>query len=345
MIDFKARLKRKDVQSMADQVERQKNKKSYDDDRKWKYQLDKAGNAFAIIRFLPASKADEEIFFKANQTLVAEKGEENISVPMFKHRFDHSFKQTNKWFIGVCPTTYGEECPVCNYNGEQLKKTGMDFQQLPKNDPVRLAVSNRKRKEKFYANILVIKDIANPENDGKIFIFEYGVTVQRYIESQLMPDPIDTTAIPCDVSDWMTGRNFKLKIYKQDKQVKYDRSEWEAPGPISQDVAYLEAVWNKCYTLDDLVNETVKEGYDDLEKRLARVVGPTGVAKQGEVAQPEKTFDKQEPDVQQKDMENPNTAAQVQDNSDNNTTYRVPENETDEEAMLRKLLDDDDIPF
>lgn len=264
MANFKNVLKKKGKRAaLRTRLEKEK-KSSYADDRKWQYELDQAGNAYAVIRFLPTSGPDID-WIRKNKPEIPE-GEESFWVS----RWDHGFKHQGKWFGAVCPTTWGDDCPVCAYNSNEINSTGLEFKDLPDEHPVKKAVRNRKRNEKHFANILVVKDPANPENEGKVFIFEYGFTIQQYIEAKLIPQYEDE--VEQDVSDMLEGMNFKLKVYKHKKQVKYDRSEWEAPSAISDDENVLEGIWEKEYALHEFIDDSVKEDYDTMAGKFNRVM-------------------------------------------------------------------------
>jgi len=129
---------------LVKEVEKMSSAGNNTDDRIWKPEVDKAGNGFAVIRFLPAPEGEELPWAKV---------------------YTHAFQSTGGWFIDNCLTTVNQNCPVCEANRE-LWNTGSKANQ----DIVR----DRKRKLSYYSNIYVVQDKAHPENEGKVFLFKFG---------------------------------------------------------------------------------------------------------------------------------------------------------------------------
>lgn len=218
---------------------------SSDDGTYWQPEVDKVGNGQAVIRFLPAAPDNEYPW-----------------VRVFSHGFKN--KASGKWFIDNCPTTLSMECPVCAANNE-LWNTGTKENQ----DIVR----ERKRKLHYVANILVIKDSKNPDNEGKVFKFKFGTKIFEKIKNAMQPQFEDET--PIDPFDFWEGANFKLKICKVEGYRNYDRSEFESPSPIADSDAEIEEIWKKEHDLKELVSESQFKSYKELEKRLNSVLGNT----------------------------------------------------------------------
>ena len=270
-MDFKKMLKRKtgSVDKLKDRLNKG-NKKSYDDDRLWKYELDKSDQAVATLRFLPASNADADAYIKANPDIDFSNDDEPI--PFWVSMHEHAFKQNGKWYINVCKTTFGgEDCPVCNYNSEQIESTGLGFKDLPDEHPVKLAVRDRKRKEWHYANVLVVKDKNNPQNEGKVMIFKFGYAVHSQIMDQMFPEFAEDVGL--DVSDMMYGKNYDIKMFKKNGQVSYDKCGFAKESAVSDDVKELEKIWKDEFTLQPFVDKTIDKPTADLQKQLNRVLG------------------------------------------------------------------------
>ena len=265
-INFNNILKRKtNKEALKNRMESHK-KSKYDDDRKWSYELDKKGMASAILRFLPVTQKDMEYETAKDPEVVLEE------IPFWTSKWDHAFKQNGKWFNSVCPTTFGDECPVCEYNSNAIAETGLEFSELPDSSDVKRGVRNRSRKLKYFANVLVVKDPKNPSNEGKVFVLEYPKTIQGYIEAKLIPEFDDDESV--DVSHFVTGQNFKLKVYKNKKgEVQYDRCEWESVSAVSEDNKVMEKIWKAEYCLNEFTGDSVKPNIDDIEKQLKRVMG------------------------------------------------------------------------
>ena len=270
MVDFNKLLKRRgNTSSLRSRI--QNDQKSYDDDRIWRYELSKDGTAEAVIRFLPWSEKDgdwvEDYCAKNN---ISEESTEGMLGEFWVTKINHGWKG----FYSICHTMSDDEeirqsCPVCNFNSEELAKTGMEFNKLPDGHPVKEAIRKRKRYIKHYANILVIKDKANPQNEGKVFIFEFGKTVLDAIKAKI--DPQFEDDIACNPADILEGCNFKLKLYKRAGQVQYDRCGWEDSSPLAQSEEEMIKIMDQAHYLHGLI-ENVIEPVEKVEARLARAL-------------------------------------------------------------------------
>jgi hypothetical protein len=220
------------------------------DARYWSPTRDKAGNASATIRFLPAPPAD-----------VDAKGEDALP---FVRIFDHGFQGPGGWYIENSRTTLGkdEKDPVSDSN-RILWNTGTEENQK--------IVRARKRRLKYIANVLVVKDPANPENDGKVFLFKFGKKVFDKITEAMNPLDEDEKAI--EPFDFWKGANFKLRVRVVDKFPNYDKSQFEAPSAVSDNDKDLEKIWQSQYSLLDEIDPRHFKPYGELKARLDRVLG------------------------------------------------------------------------
>jgi hypothetical protein len=211
------------------------------DDRFWKPEMDKTGVGSAIIRFLPSPDGEELPWAKI---------------------YSHAFKGPGGWYIENSLTTNNNgKDPVSEYNRE-LWNSG--------NDKDKETVRRQKRKLSYYSNIYVVKDPANPANEGKVFLYKFGKKIFDKILTAVKPEFDDET--PVNVFDFWTGANFRLKIKKVDGYWNYDKSEFDAPSPLLDDDDALEALWNKQYSLAALVAPDQFKSYEILEKRLKTVL-------------------------------------------------------------------------
>ena len=232
--------KTSDIGKLTDAFEKMSSK-SYDDERIWKPTQDKAGNAYAIIRFLPAIGNDDLPFVK-----------------IFSHGFQN--KENQQWYIENSLTTIGEDDPVSEYNTE-LWNTGVEANK----DIAR----KQKRKLNYYSNILVVSDPSNPDNDGKVFLFRYGTKIFDKIMD--MAQPLGSED-PVDVFDYWNGANFKLLMKKVDNFTNYDSSVFADPSPIGTDEEILE-IAKQQHSLNELIDPKNFKSYDELKKRLDIVLG------------------------------------------------------------------------
>ena len=226
---------------LVKEVEKMSNTSSGADERLWKPEMDKTGNGFAVIRFLPAPQ-DEEL-------------------PWAK-LYTHAFQGPGGWYIENSLTTLGQKDPVSEHNRE-LWNSGSDKDKE--------TVRKQKRKLSYYSNIYVVKDPANPANEGRVFLFKYGKKIFDKIMEAMQPEFEDET--PINPFDFWQGANFKLKLVKKDGYWNYDKSEFDRVAPLLDDDDALEAVWKKQYSLTAVTAPDQFKSYEDLEKRLKYVLG------------------------------------------------------------------------
>jgi hypothetical protein len=258
------------------------------DDRLWKPEVDKAGNGFAVIRFLSAPEGEELPWAKV---------------------YTHAFQGTGGWLIDNCLTTINQSCPVCEANRELWNTGSKSNQEI---------VRQRKRKLSYYSNIYVVQDKAHPENEGKVFLFKYGKKIFDKISAAMQPEFEDET--PVDPFDFWNGANFKVKITKKDGYWNYDKSEFDSPSVLGNfDDDVLEAIWKKAYSLEEFVKPDAFKSYEQLDTRLKSVLGK----KQVKV---DESFEDEESDRgTSKDLDLPNfrTSAKssLEDEDDDTLSY------------------------
>lgn len=224
------------------------------DDRMWNVTRDKAGNGSAVIRFLPAPAGEDMPFVRL---------------------WSHAFKGPGGWFIENSPTTIGKECPIAEWNGK--------LWQEGEGSPGRKRVQGSgkenpgtKRALSYYANIYVVKDPANPENEGKVFLFKFGKKIFDKLNDLMNPpeDPLDPKE-PVNPFDLWTGANFKLSIRQVEGYPNYDKSEFYPASALLDDDDELERIWKSEYSLQEIIAPDKFKSYDELKKRLDRVLGNT----------------------------------------------------------------------
>ena len=239
------------LDKLLQQVQKDENptteKKSYVDERLWKPQVDKAGNGYAVIRFLPAPK-----------------GEELPWVRVWNHAFQGP---TGQWFIENSLTTLNQKDPVSEYNS-QLWNSGVESDKE--------IARKQKRKLQYYSNVYIVQDSANPENEGKVMLYRYGKKIFDKLMETMQPAFEDET--PVNPFDLWEGANFKLKIRKVDGYWNYDKSEFDSVTPLKSTDEELETIYNAEYSLADFVAPSNFKSYDELKTRLDAVLSGTTVA-------------------------------------------------------------------
>jgi len=228
---------------LVKEVEKMNNTGGSTDDRLWKLDVDKGGNGYAIIRFLPAPNGEDLPFVKL---------------------YSHAFQGPGGWYIENSLTTLGQKDPVSEYNTE-LWNNGTDAGKE--------TARKQKRKLTYISNIYVVKDPANPENEGKVFLFKYGKKIFDKLTAAMQPEFEDEEAI--DPFDFWQGANFKLKAKNVAGFRNYDSSEFAAVSPLLEDDDALEGLWKKQYSLAEIVATDQFKTYDELKKRLENVLRVT----------------------------------------------------------------------
>lgn len=229
---------------LVKEVEKMNTTSGSSDDRLWKLECDKSGNGYAVIRFLPAPNGEDLPFVKL---------------------YSHAFQGPGGWYIENSLTTLGQKDPVSELNST-LWNNGTDAGKE--------MARKQKRKLTYVSNIYVVKDPANPDNEGKVFLFKYGKKIFDKLTAAMQPEFEDEEAI--DPFDFWQGANFKLKAKNVAGYRNYDSSEFARPDALLDDDDAMEAVWKKQYSLAELVAADQFKTYDELKKRLDYVLGTKG---------------------------------------------------------------------
>ena len=243
------------TQKLVKEVEKMNNTGGQGDDRLWKLEVDKGGNGYAVIRFLPAPDGEDLPFVKL---------------------YSHAFQGPGGWYIENSLTTLGQKDPVSEFNS-QLWNNGTDAGK----DTAR----KQKRKLTYISNIYVVKDPANPENEGKTFLYKYGKKIFDKLTAAMQPEFEDEEAI--DPFDFWQGANFKLKAKNVAGYRNYDSSEFAATSALLDDDDAMEAIWKKEYSLAELVATDQFKSYDELKTRLGYVLGNKPVRNDAETVEQE----------------------------------------------------------
>jgi hypothetical protein len=217
------------------------------EDNFWKPEVDKAGNGYAVIRFLPQPSVDGD-----------------DALPWVKV-FNHGFQGPGGWYIENSLTTLGQKDPVSEYN-TQLWNSGVEANKE--------VARKQKRRLSYIANIYVVEDSKNPQNEGKVFLYKFGKKIFDKINEAMNPAFEDEK--PLNPFDMWNGANFKLKIRKVEGYQNYDKSEFESPSALLNDDSKLEAIWKKEYSLKEFLAPENFKSYDELKAKLDKVLGLDG---------------------------------------------------------------------
>jgi len=259
MVDLSFLKKRsggQNLQKWQKKLEKLEDKRSTGpkDERFWYPQKDDKGKAQAIIRFLPLSKVDAAV--------------DPEQFPWVKVMYHNFQGPSGQWYNETCLSTIGRPDPVKE-----------DINPLWKgSDTERDIARERKSKTSFISNILVIKDPANPENEGKVFLFKYGVKLHEKITAAMFPEDDIAGTNPIDVTDFWEGANFHLKVKPVAGYPNYDESTFLSPGPIfdGDDDKAIDKIWSEEFSLLEFIDPANLKTYDELKARYEQVLTPKG---------------------------------------------------------------------
>tara|TARA_B110000977_G_scaffold51311_1_gene69655 strand:- start:1078 stop:2001 length:924 start_codon:yes stop_codon:yes gene_type:complete len=224
-------------------------KKNYGDDRVWKPTVDKAGNGYAVLRFLPATEGSE--------------------LPWVRY-WDHGFKgPTGQWYIEKSLTSIGQQDPVSEHNSE-LWNSGIDSNKE--------VVRKQKRRLHYVVNAMVVSDPANPANEGKIVLYQFGKKIFDKIMDVMQPQFADES--PINPFDFWEGAHFKLKIRQVEGYRNYDKSEFASASALSSDENELEEIYGKLHDLTEFSDPKNYKSYDELKAKLNKVLGTSTMTTQ-----------------------------------------------------------------
>ena len=220
-----------------------KKQNKYQDERLWKPELDKTGNGYAVLRFLPATSGEDMPWVRL---------------------WSHAFQGPGGWYIENSLTTLGHKDPVSEEN-TRLWNTGVESDKG--------IARNRKRKLSYYSNVLIVSDPTHPENEGQVKLFKFGKKIFDKITEAMQPEFDDET--PINPFDFWKGANFKLKIRKVDGFWNYDKSEFEGVSAIADNDDNIKAIWEKQYPLKPFLDASNFKSYEELKEKLNRVITGT----------------------------------------------------------------------
>ena len=255
-------------------------KKSYKDERLWKPEVDKSGNGYAVIRFLPAVEGEDMPWAKV---------------------WNHAFQgPTGQWYIENSLTTLGQKDPVSEMNSAYWN-TGIESDKE--------IARKQKRKLQYFSNIYVVSDSKHPENEGKVFLFRYGKKIFDKIMAAMQPEFEDEKAI--NPFDFWEGANFKLKIRKVAGYWNYDSSDFDSQSALFDSDAKIEEVWKSQYSLNEFTATTNFKSYEELKTRLDAVL--SGSVTVGNVAEEMEDAPIAEPVVDTTPVESTSTKEEDED--------------------------------
>ncbi|RKX18542.1 MAG: hypothetical protein DRP51_08990 [Candidatus Zixiibacteriota bacterium] len=244
-MDFKSFKKGRGKLEKSVAKMKEQNPKFKKDERFWLPTKDDAGSSNALIRFLP---------------------QPDIEAPPTISFYQHGFKEKGKWFIDNCPSTFAKDCPVCEHiqpYWEEETEESMNY------------ARRYSRTKQFICNILVIKDLIKPANNGKVFLFKFGIKIYEKIEEKIFPESELDTAV--QIFDPWEGCGFKLKLRQKSGRNNYDQSEFSSTkGPVTESDEKLETIFNQLVDLSEFLADDKFSSYEKMAKKFNRIMKITG---------------------------------------------------------------------
>lgn len=245
----------KKIEENADRTNR------FADERFWTYQADDSGNAQVTMRFLP-------LWDGANEA---------ADLPIVKV-WSHSFMHNGQWYIDECRNTISGKvedgvCPVCDWVYEYTTSKG-GWNAMSDADRMYARSGGdigRSKRTQFIANVYIINDKANPENNGKTFLWKFGPQINGIIEGAMKPEFDDEVVI--DPFDLWDGANFNLRVRKVEGQTEYKKSSFDKPSRMLPTDQEMEEAWLKCVDLTEFSNPDKFNSYEKQQERLNIVLG------------------------------------------------------------------------
>lgn len=221
-------------------------KADFGDDRFYKLKRDENGNGAAIIRFLP----------DPNMKLMQQ---------IFRINVNNQKGAERRWVSELSPQNINQPDP--------FHKAWADLWQAGKKEEARMFA----RQTRFYTNILVIKDPANPANEGKVFLLDLSQSLKLMLENAMFPSEADRAlgAEPKALFNPLQGHNFKLVSSKAATGfITYEKSSVMDPvtSVFDSKEEAVTFIKENCYPLDDFLKPEAYKSYEELQEKLNYVM-------------------------------------------------------------------------
>lgn len=226
-----------------------------DDTRFWKISKDENGKGAAIIRLVP---------------------DKNL-VPFIK-MFHYSLKKPNPmtqgkyfWYIARSPDTIGQPDPVKEHYMRLIAEN---------TEESKAEAKKYSRQTQFIANILVVKDPANSDNNGKIFLWAFGTKLLNKFNSWLKPSEQELAmgSEPMNIFHPTEGYNITLKIRPDQHSFTYDDTTIVAKSSsihesVTDDASAMKYIKGNTYELNEFLKPEAFDSYETLKAKFEKFMG------------------------------------------------------------------------
>lgn len=184
---------------------------------------------------------------------------ENINNSWFAYS-QHIWKSasTGKTISVLCPNTYKQKCPICEYRSKiwATKDKNLIEQIKP-----------LKKSDKWLYNVYVISDPTNPDNQGKLKILNAGSQLEKIIESARFGDDMEEFGSKIfDLSS--NGCNLQIKVETNEGGYpNYSSSRFKSPSKIEglDTDEKINEIYDSVKQLDTIFK---KKTYDEIKSLL-----------------------------------------------------------------------------
>ena len=168
------------------------------------------------------------------------------------HYYNHAWtsNSTGKFITALCPTTFGESCPIDAYYLKTYR-TGTESEKS--------SAAVLSRKEGWMVNVYVVSDPSNPENEGKVKILRYGKELAKIIQSAIEGDDAEEFGVE-KVFDIANGSTLRIKCESRTgnrggktQYVTYSSSKFLSPSPVEVN---LDEVYTGVHDLKSVNKQT-----------------------------------------------------------------------------------------
>ena len=171
------------------------------------------------------------------------------------HYYNHGWNSnaTGKYVTALCPTTFGDSCPIDAYYLKTYR-TGSESEKE--------SAKVLSRKESWMVNVYVVSDPSNPENEGKVKILRYGKELAKIIESALEGDDSQEFGVE-KVFDVVGGSTLRIKCESRTgnnrgskQMVTYASSKFLSPSKLELNDKQVDEIYSSVHDLKAVNKQT-----------------------------------------------------------------------------------------
>lgn len=254
-----ANLKRNRLQNMKklqEKIASQDNSSFPVDERIWKPKFNKEkGKGVCIVRLLPPKEGSPFVEVKS-----------------------YNFRGPGGYFWENALQTIGKEDPVQIAAINAFRKAKADG-----DNKLREYAKKFLPRSQYYANVYVVKDEEQPENEGQVKVFQFGRQIFNIIQATIKPEYDDVE--PMDPFDFWSGADLRIRMKGNQipdqrnpgQQVlvpTYEDSSFDDPSEFMDgDEEVLEKIYMQTHNLDEFITEDKFKSFEEQAEQFQKVTG------------------------------------------------------------------------